>query len=687
MFEDLNGPQLRAATHGDGPLLVVAGAGSGKTKTLAARVAYLLSEGVTPERILLLTFTRRASQEMLARAQKMTAAGGGALEGAAARVWGGTFHSVANRLLRTYGRALGVQPQFTIMDQGDAADLMNLIRSELEVGQGERRFPKKDTLVAIYSRSVNSGTRLGDILAKHFPWCEEFHDGIKPIFEEYTVRKRLQGVLDYDDLLLFWNALAATSPGGDIIGDLFDHIMVDEYQDTNSLQASILRNMRRASNNVMAVGDDAQAIYSFRAATVANILEFPQHFPGATIVKLEQNYRSTQPILAASNAVIAQAKNRYTKELWSEARSDQMPLLHTCVDEAQQSDIVCQTILEHREQDVPLVQQAVLFRASHHSATLEVELARRNIPFVKYGGLKFLEAAHVKDMLCFLRILENPWDEVSWFRILQLLNGVGAATAHSVMKALGVRRQEPVGDDGELERSPLAILAAVTPRVPRPAREELRDLSAAFNDCLDDDVAPAVQVERLRKFYEPIFHRTYDNAHVRLRDLEQVTQIASGYPTRSRFISDLTLDPPVSTGDYAAPPLLDEDYLILSTIHSAKGMEWDVVHVIHAADGMIPSDMAAGDEDEIEEELRLFYVALTRARRDLHVYFPLRYYHRRSGFDDAHSYAQLTRFIPADVKTFFEEKAAPAVAAEAASPVGVTGTPVAVEDFLAGLWS
>jgi DNA helicase-2/ATP-dependent DNA helicase PcrA len=339
MFEDLNEQQRQAATHLEGPLLVVAGAGSGKTKTLASRVAFLLGEGVAPERILLLTFTRRAAQEMLSRAQKL-AAHTSAPEGAASRVWGGTFHSVANRLLRTYGRALGVQPQFTIMDQGDAADLMNLIRSELELGQGERRFPKKDTLVAIYSRSVNSGTRLGDVLSKHYPWCEGFHDDIKPIFESYTVRKRLQGVLDYDDLLMYWNALAATTPVGDQIGDLFEHILVDEYQDTNSLQASILRNMRRNCNNVMAVGDDAQAIYSFRAATVANILEFPDHFPGTRIVKLEQNYRSTKPILAASNAVIAQAKKRYTKELWSEAASDQPPVLHTCQDESQQSDRV-----------------------------------------------------------------------------------------------------------------------------------------------------------------------------------------------------------------------------------------------------------------------------------------------------------------------------------------------------------
>ncbi|MEA2461322.1 MAG: ATP-dependent helicase UvrD/PcrA [Actinomycetota bacterium] len=684
MFEDLNEAQRRAATHGDGPLLVVAGAGSGKTKTLASRVAFLLSEGVAPESILLLTFTRRAAQEMLSRAQSMTQGMASVPEGAASRVWGGTFHSVANRLLRTYGRALGVPPHFTIMDQGDAGDLMNLIRSELEVAQGERRFPKKDTLVAIYSRSVNSGTRMGDLLSKHFPWCEEFHDDIKPIFETYTVRKRQQGVLDYDDLLLYWNALSATQPVGDQVGDLFEHILVDEYQDTNVLQSDILRNMRRNRKNVMAVGDDAQAIYSFRAATIANILDFPVHFPGTTIVKLEQNYRSTQPILAASNAVIGQAKKRYTKELWSDAASDELPVLHTCLDEPQQSDSVCEVILEQREQDVPLMQQAVLFRASHHSAMLEIELAKRNIPFVKYGGLKFLEAAHVKDMLCFLRILENPWDEVSWFRVLQLLNGVGAATAHGVMKSLGVRRNETEEDAG----SPLARLFAERPRVPRSARSELDEMAAALDDCTaEEEVSPAVQVERIRRFYEPIFHRLYDNPIVRLRDLEQLTQIASGYPTRGRFITDLTLDPPVSTGDYAAPPMLDEDYLILSTIHSAKGCEWDVVHVIHAADGMIPSDMATGDEDEIEEELRLFYVAMTRARHHLHVYFPLRYYHRRGGFDDAHSYAQLTRFIPAEVRPLFESRSPATTEDDVPQPVGVSGTPVAVEDFLVGLWS
>ncbi len=676
MFEDLNDPQRTAATHGDGPLLVIAGAGSGKTKTLAARVAHLTASGVAPERILLLTFTRRAAREMLARAQKLPGAD------AAARVWGGTFHSVGNRLLRIYGRGVGLQPRFTVMDQSDAADMMNLVRSELELGQGERRFPKKDTLVGIYSRMVNSGTPLSEVLEAHFPWCTEHAPALGTIFQSYTERKRVQGVLDYDDLLLYWNALAAAPGLGEEVAGLFDHILVDEYQDTNWLQAAILKSMRRTCSNLMVVGDDAQAIYSFRAATVRNIMDFPQEFPGATVVKLEQNYRSTQPILDASNAVIGQAKHRYTKELWSNDMGGRRPVLQSCADERDQSAIICRNILEHREQGTELMQQAVLFRASHHSALLEIELAKRDIPFVKYGGLKFLEAAHVKDLLSFLRILENPWDELSWFRVLQLLNGVGAATARSVMSKLGVRRG--TDDDG---RSPLDRLGTESPRLPTSARVEFAGLVAALHECAPEAMPPASQIERIRGFYDAIFHRVYDNPAPRLRDLDQLAQIAGGYQTRTKFITELTLDPPLSTADQAGPPLLDEEYLTLSTIHSAKGCEWDVVHVIHAADGMIPSDMAAGSEEEVEEELRLFYVALTRARHSLYVYFPLRYYHRPGGMDDAHGFAQLTRFLPREVQNLFEMRKPPPSEQEDRAAEVRQGAPAAVGAFLSGLWS
>ncbi len=682
-MDSLNESQREAVTATDGPILVVAGAGSGKTWTLACRVAHLLERGVPPERILLLTFTRRAAREMLARADRLV---GGSRTG---NVWGGTFHAVGNRLLRLYGRPFGIQPDFTVLDQSDTADLINLIRDELGLGRSTRRFPRKETLAAIYSRTVNAGTKLGDVLDKHFPWCRKDAEGIRAIFERYTQRKRDQNVLDYDDLLLYWSALAGSSSGEELSRQ-FEHILVDEYQDTNPLQAQILLRMRRSSSNIMVVGDDAQAIYSFRAATVRNILDFPRQFPGTRIVKLERNYRSTKPILDVSNAVIAESSERHEKTLWTKRADGPRPTLATSANEAEQSDRVCRLVLEHRERGTPLRQQAVLFRASHHSDLLELELTRRNIPYVKYGGLKFLEAAHVKDVLSLLRILENPHDEVSWFRVLQLVEGIGPATARRVMDAVGVRRQPSGGAEARTETaSPLRRLldgAAPVPSAARPAFEELR---SALSDCLGGDSAgltPAAEIGRLRAFFEPVFERLYNSAQSRLRDVEQLEQIAASYTSRGRFISELTLDPPSSTADLAGPPLLDEDFLILSTIHSAKGGEWDVVHVIHAADGMIPSDMSTGDPESVEEERRLFYVSLTRARNALYVHFPLRYYHRPRGTADAHTYAQLTRFVSDPVRALFDRDG---TWPEATSRTAVgTGAGVReVDAFLNSLWS
>ena len=679
MFDDLNSAQRAAVTHGEGPLLIVAGAGTGKTTTLASRVAFLIEEGVRPERILLLTFSRRAAREMVSRAERRS----GATD--AGRVWGGTFHAIANRLLRSDGRPLGLRPDFTVLDQADGADVMNLIRDDLGFSARERRFPRKDTLAAIYSRTVNAGEKLGDVLTRHYPWCQEEADGIRQIFRAYTERKREQNVLDYDDLLLFWKALACSPQTGPQVAALFDHVLVDEYQDTNALQADILEGMRPAGTprNLTVVGDDAQSIYGFRAATVRNILEFPQRFPGAAVITLEQNYRSTPPILAASNAAIALSPQRHDKTLWSERSGERMPTLRTCLDEAEQCDAVCTTVLEHREHGVPLHEQAVLFRAAHHSDLLEVELARRNIPFVKYGGLKFLETGHVKDTLAILRVLENPFDEVSWFRVLQLPEGIGPATARRLMGQIGVRRKT---DD---QLSPLVNLLDQSVEVPRGAVEGMQQLRSALRGCLDESLLPpAAQLERLKVFLEPVFVRKYEAAAARSRDIEQLELLATGYETRGRFLSELTLDPPSSTGDLAGPPLLDEDWLVLSTIHSAKGLEWDVVHVIHAADGMIPSDMATRDDDEIEEERRLLYVAMTRARDALHVTFPMRYYRRPRGLEDPHSYAQLSRFLtPEGVQTCFET-IAPLVDASVPDDglVNVTGT-ASVDAFLAGLWS
>ncbi len=667
--------------HGSGPLLVIAGAGTGKTRTLACRVAHLIDQGTAPDRILLLTFTRRAAAEMLTRADHMTGLK------TSSRVWGGTFHAVANRLLRIYGRALRLPTDFTVMDQGDAADMMNLIRNELGLARKERRFPRKQTLVSIYSRTVNARDKLTHVLERYFPWCQDDIDGISEVFDVYTRRKRENNVLDYDDLLLFWKLLCEAPGVGDAVANRFDHVLVDEYQDTNAVQGDILLGMRKHNKNIMVVGDDAQSIYSFRAATIRNILDFPEHFPGTRVVTLEQNYRSTQPILAASNAVMDQARERFTKSLWSERASDQKPVLFTCLDEPEQCTVVCQHVIAHLEMGTPLMRQAVLFRAGHHSDQLEVELARRNIPFHKYGGLKFIEAAHIKDMLAFLRVMENPHDEVSWFRVLLMLEGIGPRTARRVMDELGVRNRpaEPPsagaddsagnGDDARARGfSPLRHLIDDPPDVPPAARQHFEQLRVVMAQCSGveagqpDDAESserprtsgppvATQIGRLRHFYDPIFQHAYDNWSIRVRDLEQLEQIAGRYRSRSRFITDLTLDPPTSTSDLAGPPLLEEDFLVLSTIHSAKGCEWDVVHIIHAADGMIPSDMAISDEAGVEEERRLFYVAMTRSKDMLYVYCPLRYYHRRSRMSDAHSYAQLTRFLPASSRHLFEPRA------------------------------
>jgi DNA helicase II / ATP-dependent DNA helicase PcrA len=648
MFDaDLNPDQLAAVTHGEGPLLIVAGAGSGKTTTLAARVAHLLGNGVRPERLLLLTFSRRAAREMLSRASRL----GGHAD--ADRVWGGTFHAVANRLLRVHGRALGLRPDFTVLDQADAADVMNLLRQELGFAERERRFPRKETLASIYSRTVNAGEKLEVVVKRHYPWCLDELDGMRAIFAAYTERKRAGNVCDYDDLLLFWKALVASPQTASEVASMFEHVLVDEYQDTNALQADILEGMRPAGTprNLTVVGDDAQAIYGFRAATVRNILEFPERFPDATVVTLERNYRSTPPILTASNAVIALSPQRHDKTLWTERPGSERPSLGACLDEAEQCDTVCRAVLEHRERGVPLKEQAVLFRAAHHSDLLEVELARRNIPFVKYGGLKFLEAAHVKDALAILRVLENPWDEVAWFRVLQLPEGMGPASARTLMDALGAR-----GATRDDETSPLVKLLDQPFAVPTRAAEGMRALRSAVAGCVDEAVlTPAAQLERVRTYLEPVIARQYDAPAARLADLEQLAVLAQSYETRGRFLSEVTLDPPSSTSDLAGPPLLDEDWLVLSTIHSAKGLEWDVVHVIHAADGMIPSDMATGDDDEIEEERRLLYVAMTRARDALHVTWPQRYYRRPKGLEDPHAFSQVSRFLTPEIRATFDE--------------------------------
>ena len=644
---DLNEAQRRAVTHGIDfesatkapPLLVIAGAGSGKTKTVAHRVAHLVVTGVEPHRILLLTFTRRAAEEMIRRVKRITGRALGTQQ--VDLPWSGTFHAIGARLLREYANQIGLKPSFTILDRSDAADLMDLVRHELGHSTKKSRFPKKDTCLSIYSFTVNSGKSLEQVLAENFPWCVEWEKDLRRLFQSYTAAKQRQNVLDYDDLLLYWAEMTRNDDLAAEIGGRFDHVLVDEYQDTNRLQSKILLKLKPEGRGLMVVGDDAQSIYSFRAATVRNILDFPNQFrPAADIVTLEQNYRSTQPILDACNQVIRFAKQRYTKNLRSDRRSKQKPFLTIVADEAAQARFVAQQILNSREAGVPLKNQAVLFRASHHSAQLEIELTRRNIPFVKYGGLKFLEAAHVKDVLSILRWCENPRDRVAGFRAVQLLPGIGPSAAAKIL------------DQVEAEPHATDVLRDI--KVPKAAAEDWPAFAKLFEQMRQGKATWPAEFELVQEWYAPHLERIYDDAQLRAADVAQLTQIAAGYGSRERFLTELTLDPPDATSGRAGADLKDEDYTVLSTIHSAKGQEWHTVRILNAVDGCIPSDRATGTPEEIEEERRLLYVAMTRAKDELDFIVPQRFFtHQQAKFGDRHVYASKSRFIPGSILDSF----------------------------------
>ena len=671
-LEALNPAQRDAVVHEKSPLLIIAGAGSGKTNTLAHRVSHLILRGADAQRILLLTFSRRAAAEMSVRAQRILARA--AADGPPAHVtWSGTFHAIANRLLRLHAIDVGLDPAFTVLDRSDAADSIDVVRNDLGLAKTERRFPKKSTCLAIYSRVVNAQEPLAKTLDESFPWCKEHADDLRKLFAAYVELKQRQHVLDYDDLLLYWLHLMENDGLAARIRRRFDHVLVDEYQDTNAVQAQILLRMRPDGEGVTVVGDDAQSIYAFRAATVRNILDFPQQFsPPARIVTLEQNYRSTQPILDAANAVISFAAERFTKNLHSTRRSDARPLLVTAADEDAQVDYVVTQILQAREAGIPLKRQAVLFRAAHHSDALEIELSRRDVPFVKYGGLKFLEAAHVKDTLSVLRWGENLRDRVAAFRVLQLLPGVGPGSAQRAADALA-----------EWAFSLDALARYKPPAAARSDWPPLCELLAR----LRGDAAWLAQLGLVRRWYQPHLERIYDHAQVRAQDLDQLEQIAAHYPSRERFLSELTLDPPQATGDHAGSPLRDEDYLILSTIHSAKGQEWDHVFVLNAADGSIPSDMSTEHPAQVEEERRLLYVAMTRARDQLHVIHPLRFFVRQQRrYGDLHVYAPRTRFIPDAILDRFTRVSHGGTAATD-SPDGAPSAAVDVGARLRAMWS
>jgi DNA helicase-2/ATP-dependent DNA helicase PcrA len=651
--DELNDAQRLAVEHGvgeaggPGPLLVIAGAGAGKTNMLAHRVAHLIMSGADPRRIMLATFSRRAASELNRRVQRLLSRKMARdAAAAAAPAYAGTFHSIGARLLRDYALRLGLDPQFTIHDREDSADLMNLERHERGFSGVKERFPTKGTCLAIYSRAVNSRATLAETLGKHFPWCANHEDALRALFAGYVEAKQRQNVLDYDDLLLYFAQMMQEPELAAEVANRFDHLLVDEYQDTNRLQGEIVLALRPQGRGLTVVGDDAQSIYSFRAATVRNILDFPAAFdPPARLITLDRNYRSTRPILAASNAVIGLSQQRFAKDLWTDRAAGAPPTLAIVAEEIDQARYVATRVLENREAGASLKSQAVLFRAAHHSAALELELARRNIPFVKFGGLKFLDAAHVKDALAVLRFAQNPRDRIAGFRVAQMLPGIGPATAARIVEAAGA-------DDGFKGLEYFAV--------PAKAREDF-SLFASLMQSLAASLAPwPADLAQVVEWQRPHMERRYEDAATRLADLDALERMAATFASRDRFLAELTLDPPDATSDEAGPPHLDEDYLILSTIHSAKGQEWRFVFVLNVVDGCIPSDMATGSSDEIEEERRLLYVAMTRARDELALIAPQRFYvHGQPRGGDRHVLASRSRFIPAKLLPLFETVAWP----------------------------
>jgi len=688
-FARLNPAQREAATFGEksahggvraGPLLVIAGAGTGKTSTLAHRVAHLLLEGVAPERLLLLTFSRRAAVEMTRRAQQVIAealrtATGAAGPPAHVRLpWSGTFHAIGNRLIREYAGRLGLDPSFSVLDRGDAADLMDVVRHRLGLSQTGQRFPRKDTCLGIYSHRVNTQQPLRHTLETAYPWCLDWEEALTGLYRAYVDEKLAQQALDYDDLLLYWQVMMQDDALAAEIGARFDHVLVDEYQDTNSLQAGILYRLKPKGAGVTVVGDDAQAIYSFRGATVENILDFPERFsPPAHVVVLEENYRSTQPVLDAANALMADGGRQYRKFLRSTRGGGTRPRYVTVQDDQAQAGYVVERVLECRERGIDLRRQAVLFRNADHSDVLELELMRRNIPYVKYGGLKFLEAAHVKDLLAVLRWADNPRNRIAAFRVLQLLPGMGPANTQRACEAF--------------EASGYRWSALAQHPVPPAVREHWPAFTALMADLGADSATWEGQITRVRAWYEPQLERLYEAAQVRRGDLEQLERLAVQYATREAFVTELTLDPPQASGDLAGDPLLDEDYLILSTVHSAKGQEWESVHVLNVTDGSFPSEFAAGRPELLDEERRLLYVAMTRAKQELHLIAPVRFYvTQQSRTGDKYVHGARSRFLTEAVLDRFERAAWPAQPAGVAERAAEPGPHIDVASQLRKLW-
>jgi DNA helicase-2/ATP-dependent DNA helicase PcrA len=606
--KELNHAQYQAATTVEGPLLIIAGAGTGKTRTLVYRVAHLIDIGVDPRSILLLTFTRRAAEEMLRRASLL-------IDSRCTQVAGGTFHSFANMALRQFGPRGGLSPSFTIMDRSDSEDVIQLLRTEMGLNYKDRRFPRKQTVAEIFSMAVNKQTTVPDLLEREYPHLCDALDDLLRLYEGYVDYKARKALLDYDDLLTkLKDLLQHQEEVRRRLSQMYPFIMVDEYQDTNRLQAQIIRLLAATHDNVAVVGDDAQSIYSFRGANFRNIMDFPEAFPGTRLIKLEENYRSTQPILNLTNNIIQRAKERYDKRLFTRKQEGDTPVLVQAESEQMQSRFVCQKILELREEGVPLWDIAVLFRSSFHSFDLELELARHNIPFIKRGGFQFMETTHIKDLLAHLRILANPQDTISWNRVLLLLEGIGPQLSQKIT--------------GWLQQGNQPIERLRTFEAKPKIAHELKTLAQVLQYASQAE-RPAEQTQYLMQYYAPILKRTHPDDHPkRLRDLEHFQGITDRYRNLERLLADMALEPPNDSvgGVLAVDP--DEGPLILSTIHSAKGLEWHSVFIIWALEGRFPSFYNINTDEELEEERRLLYVAATRAKENLFISYPIKIFDR-----------------------------------------------------------
>jgi DNA helicase-2/ATP-dependent DNA helicase PcrA len=625
--KELNEAQLKAVLTTEGPLLIVAGAGTGKTRTLIYRLARLIETGARPESVLLLTFTRRAATSMLTRAAALA-------DARCQRVSGGTFHSLGHSVLRKYAELAGVQRNFTVLDQGDTEDLIDLLRRQIRLTK-ERRFPRKRSIASIFSMMVNKVSPLKTVLKQDYPQFVDERAGLDELYRLFEEFKRTRQMLTYDDLLVrLREALEASEELREQLSDQYRYIMVDEYQDTNKLQAQIVKLLTAKHDNVAVVGDEFQSIYSFRGASHKNMLEFPKLFPKAQIIKLEENFRSTQPILDVANAIIEDVKEGYAKRLYSRIEGGQPPVAVSARDENEQSRFVTERIEELREQDVPLSEIAVLFRSSSHSFDLEIELGKHGIPFRKFGGIKFAESAHIKDALAFLRVIVKPSDTLSWFRALKLIDHIGDATVYQILDHLGVERKE-----FRSTRTREALFKKLH-RFPARAsyKPQLIRLARVLSSVLESK-SPGEQLSAVLRFYRPLLKTKYDDAQRRGRDLEHLQAIAKRYKTAAKLLDDVALDP--SDAIQGSNTRRGSGFVTLSTVHSAKGLEWDNLFVIWMTDGWFPSNRFRDEFDDLEEERRLLYVATTRARRDLHYVYPINVY--RGG--DGDSFPALSRFL------------------------------------------